>query len=60
MLNVHDSGTSEHLLQFQIPKEPSNKKISEIQNPQIYADDMPQGYARFHETFHRTINFKGP
>lgn len=40
MLNGHDSGTSEHLLQFQIPKEPSNKKISEIQNPQIYAYDI--------------------
>lgn len=60
MLNVHDSGTSGHLLQFQIPKEPSNKKIRATQSPKIHADEMPQGYATLHGTLHRTISFKVP
>ena len=52
---VHDSGTSENPLQFQIPKMPSNKKISKTQSPEIYADEISQRDARLNETFHRTM-----
>lgn len=55
VLNFCDSGTSENLLRFQIPKVPSNKKISKTPSPTIYP---PRGDTRLNGTFHRTVSLE--